>query len=258
MVVFFITYKKKWFTLNLDKEKNMNMDQFFPSASDLAQKTAGIPSPKRKLKIPEEDVIIINNAINELDESSLKTEDLYEIFYDWQTKKTLTLKRLFLSTSVLVASATWIDIDYTNLSIFGLEVAEGSPKNFIVFILTIIILSGLFFQISRWIDTSIRKSKVTYITSALSNLDKEYNNITRVMERNKIESFNELYYDFRSALNSPGHNAIDVFRAVKFYKKNLTKARAGLSFITVSEYSIIYGVALFAAIVLVKELIYMN
>src|SRR5690606_24726283 len=73
-------------------------------------------APRRELHIRDDDEKIIDDAIEELDRSSLKTDDLYEVFSDWQTKKTLTSKRIFVSTSIIVAAAAWIGIDYTELT----------------------------------------------------------------------------------------------------------------------------------------------
>ena len=52
-------------------------------------------APRRELDIHHEDDEIIYKAIEELDRSSLKAEDVYDVFNDWQTKKTLTSKRVF-------------------------------------------------------------------------------------------------------------------------------------------------------------------
>ena len=67
------------------------------------------------------------------------------------------------------------------------------------------------------------------------------------MERHRVESFRKLYYDFKSAIeNASRHNAIDVFRAIKFYRKNLSKAGMGLSYVTKFEQIIIYTFATYA------------
>ncbi len=218
----------------------------------------GIPNfgePKRELDIQGEDEGVINESIKELEKSNLKTEDLFKVFSDWQTKKTLTSKRIFISTSVLVASAAWIGIDYTDLTFFGVKVANGSPDRFIAFILLSIVISGIFYEFSRLIDASVRQAKINHINGDLNGLVKPISTIDGVMDRNDIESFSDLYYDFRSSLSGGGHDAINVYRAVKFYENNLSKAGLGLTVVTVMEHALTYSIAVFSLVVLTKQLV---
>lgn len=212
-------------------------------------------APRRELKIDQEDEQIIENAIKELERSNLKTDDLYGMFSDWQTKKTLTSKRIFVSTSILVAAATWIEIDYTELSFFGLKVASGSADRFIIFVLISIIVSGIFYEISRRIDSSVQNSKIKHINGDLKSFIKPIQALDGAMKRNNIENFVDLYFDFRSSLVSTQHDAIDVYRAVKFYRENLSRAGIGLNFITLAEHIIVYSIAAIALFSLAKQLV---
>ena len=200
--------------------------------------------------------IIVDSSIHKLDKSSLKIDDLYEVFNDWQTKRTLTSKRVFISTSVLVTSAAWIGVDYTDLSFFGLKVSNGSPVKFLIFVLLSIIASGIFYEISKQIDKTVRRAKVNHVSNDLKGLLEPINAIDEVMKRNEIDSFNDLYYDFRSSsLSAGGHDGIDVYRAVKFYKKNLSRAGIGLSIVTILENFVVYSVAVFSIVALVMQLV---
>lgn len=210
--------------------------------------------PRRELNIHGEDETIIDGAIEELDKSNLKTEDLFEVFSDWQTKKTLTAKRIFVSTSILVAAAAWIGIDYTDLSLFGLKVANGSPDKFITFILLSIVVSGIFYEFSRRIDASVRKARINNINNDLKSLVQPIGAIDEAMKRNSIDDFSDLYFDFRSPISSGRHDAIDVYRAVKFYQKNLSKAGFGLTVVTIMEHTVTYAIAVFAVAVLAMQL----
>lgn len=218
----------------------------------------GIPdptAPRRALNIDKEDEEIIYSAINELDRSDLKAEDLYEVFSDWQTKKTLTSKRIFISTSILVAAAAWIGIDYTELSFFGLEVANGSPDRFIIFLLISIFASGVFYEFSRRIDSSVRNARIKHINNDLKSLVQPIEYVDDAMERNNVDDFVDLYFDFRSSLDSARHDAIDVYRAVKFYKNNLSRAGVGLNIVTLSEHLIVYSTSAVAIFSLARQLL---
>ena len=211
---------------------------------------------RRELELHEGDEIIVDSSIHKLDKSSLKIDDLYEVFNDWQTKRTLTSKRVFISTSVLVTSAAWIGVDYTDLSFFGLKVSNGSPVKFLIFVLLSIIASGIFYEISKQIDKTVRRAKVNHVSNDLKGLLEPINAIDEVMKRNEIDSFNDLYYDFRSSsLSAGGHDGIDVYRAVKFYKKNLSRAGIGLSIVTILENFVVYSVAVFSIVALVMQLV---
>lgn len=212
-------------------------------------------APRRELDIREEDEKIIDEAIEKLDRSNLKTEDLYDVFSDWQTKKTLTSKRIFVSTATLVAAADWIGIDYTALSFFGLKVANGSPERFTIFVLISILASGIFYEFSRRIDVSVRNARIKSVNSDLKDLVSPIESIDGAMERNNINDFVDLYYDFRSSLRATKHDAIDVYRAVKFYKHNLSLAGIGLSVVTLSEHIIVYSISAIALFSLTRQLV---
>jgi len=63
-------------------------------------------APPREIELSAEDINIANKSITQLDKSALNKDDLFKIFSDWQTKKTLTSKRVLVSTSMLVVSAS--------------------------------------------------------------------------------------------------------------------------------------------------------
>jgi len=230
----------------------MNINNLISDMS--APRIPDLNEPRRELKIHGEDEQIIDDAIEELDRSNLKTEDLYEVFSDWQTKKTLTSKRIFVSTSILVAAAAWIGIDYTELSFFGLKVANGSPERFIIFVLISIFASGVFYEFSRRIDSSVRNAKIKHINNDLGNLLNPVQALDGAMERNNIDDFVDLYFDFRSSLSSSRHDAVDVYRAVKFYRENLAPAGIGLNLVTLAEHLIVYSIAAIALFSLTKQL----
>lgn len=215
-------------------------------------KVADPTAPRREIDLQEGDEKIVYESIDKLDKSRLNTEDLFEVFNDWQTKKTLTSKRIWVSTSLLVAAASWIGVDYTELTLFGLKLSNGNPERLIAFILILIILSGIFYEVSRRIDSSVRNAKISHISRDLKELREPMRAIREVMDRNNISSFSDLYYDFKSSLVvNNKHNAVDVFRAINFYDKNLTGAGKGLNLVTIAEQLVIYLIAAYAIVALV-------
>jgi len=225
---------------------HMDIDKI---TSGLAMPRVADPTaPRREIDLQDGDEKIVHESISKLDKSRLDTEELFEVFDDWQTKKTLTSKRIFLSTSLLVSAASWVGVNYTELTLFGLKLSNGNPERLIIFILISIIMSGIFYEISRQIDSSVRKAKVAHINRDLKELRGPMRAIREVMERNNISSFSDLYYDFRSSLLNANvkHNAIDVFRAINFYDKNLSGAGKGLSLVTMAEQLLIYLIAVYA------------
>ena len=232
----------------------MSIDKLIPGMS--MARAYNPLAPRRELNIHDGDEDVINSSIEKLDKSSLKVEDLYEVFNDWQTKRTLTSKRVFVSTSIIVASAAWIGVDYTDLSFFGLKVAYGSPVRFVIFVFLSILASGFFYEFSRRIDSSVRNAKIKHINSDLKGLMEPVKAIDEVMRRNNISSFKDLYFDFRSSVPSVSqHNAVDVYRAVKFYGNNLSNAGVGLSIVAILEQVIVYSVAVFSLAALASQLI---
>jgi len=199
-------------------------------------------APRREIDLQDGDEKIVHESIAKLDKSRLDTDELFEVFNDWQTKKTLTSKRIFVSTSLLVSAASWVGVNYTELTLFGLKLSNGNPERLIIFILISIIMSGIFYEVSRRIDSSVRKAKISHINRDLKELREPMRAIREVMERNNVSSFSDLYYDFRSSLLNANakHDAIDVFRAIDFYDKNLSGAGKGLNLVTMAEQLLIY------------------
>lgn len=211
-------------------------------------------APPREIDLSDEDVVTFNESIAILEKSSSKKERLFDIFDDWQTKRTLTTKRIFVSTSIIVVAASWIGIDYTDLSFFGLKIASGSPQRFIIFILMTILFSGLFYEVSRRIDLSVRKAKIKNVSQDLKVLKEPVEDIDLVMERNNISSFSDLFFDFQT-LGSSDRNAIDAFNAVKFYQKYLLVANQRFNVLAVIELVIIYLIAGSACVALLYSLL---
>lgn len=210
--------------------------------------------PDREIEMSKEDESLADDSIRKLDESSLDTKDLFDVFDDWQTKRTLTSKRVFVSTSVLVSSASWVGIDYTKLAFFGMKVADGAPIKFLLFIISVIVLSGAFYELSRRVDLSVRRAKIAHVDRDLKELIEPCNKIKEIMKRNNIGSIVDLYFDFRSAIsNGSKHNAIDVFRAIEFYQEHLSRAGVGLRVVTMGEQAIIYLVAAYAVVALINS-----
>ena len=124
-----------------------------------------------------------------------------------------------------------------------------------IFVLLSICVSGVFYEFARRIDSSVRNARIRYINSDLKSFVKPIEAIDGAMARNNIDDFVDLYFDFRSSLSSSQHDAIDVYRAVKFYQKNLSRAGFGLSLVIITENLIIYLVAAGALFSLVKQLV---
>ncbi|GGB93438.1 hypothetical protein GCM10011352_19390 [Marinobacterium zhoushanense] len=240
----------------------MDLDGIFPNNSFPQLASISAPSfpdphaPRREIDLSDDDESIVENSIAKLDKSSLDTDGLFEIFSDWQTKKTLTSKRVFLSTSLLVAAATWIGVDYTDLTLFGLKLASGNHEKLIIFVLLSIVSSGIFYEMSRRIDSSVRRAKISHINRDIKVLKESVKAIEDVMKRNNIPSFVDLYFDFRSSMTAASqHDAIDVFRAINFYNKNLSKAGSGLNIVIIVEEVLIYSIAAYAVIALLLSIL---
>lgn len=213
-------------------------------------------APKREIELSTEDIDTVHKSIDKLDKSGLNKDDLFEIFSDWQTKKTLTSKRIFVSTSILVVSASWIGVDFTELTVFGLKVANGSPSRFVAFVLISIIMSGIFYEASRRIDGAVRKARIIRASQDIDELKEPVEAVKKVIEQNDIKSFNKLYYDFKSSTMAANqHDAIDVYNAVRFYFNHLSTAGVRLNAISVAEQFIIYSIAFHAVVVLVWALL---
>lgn len=207
---------------------------------------SGITEPSRKIKLSPGDEVTVYKAIQYLNQSKIRKRDVFKIFNDWQTQKTLTSKRIFVSSSLLVSAAAFIGVDYTELSLFGLKVSNGSPLKFLIFILISIVVSGVFYEVSRRIDISVRNAQVANIEKSILLLKEHVESLIRVMDKNEISSFKKLYNDFKpnNLLSPTVHDETESFDTVKFYQTHLVTAGKGLNVVVVAEQVIIYLIAI--------------
>ncbi len=218
-----------------------------PSLPDLS-------SPKREIEMSAGDEAQVFESLSALEEAHIDTDSLFSLFDDFQSKRTLTTKRLFLSFSMVVVAATWIQVDYSEMAFLGLKVATGSPWRFILFLALTIIVTGAFFEFSRRIDAAVQNAKLLHISADLQELRAVVEQLEEIMRRYGVESFGRLASDFKppSAVGGPSPEL--AFNAIRFFYQNLSRARSGQGLLGIAELVAVYGVAFFAVMSLTVAL----
>lgn len=201
--------------------------------------------PPHKLPLSDDDRNRAETALEQLDQSGLETRQVFELFQDWQSRRTLLSKRLLASASVIVAAVIWVGMDLSNLTFLGVKVQDGSLGRFVVFLGGFIVLSGVYFESSRRIDRNVQRAQIHRIADDLEKLVPVVDQLDEMANRYEVESGEDLLDDCRSRHRVEFGDA-KAYDAVKFYKKQLKGAGVGQSILEVVEILGIYVLAAYA------------
>lgn len=180
-------------------------------------------APKREINLSETDELTVQDALASLGRASSKTEKLFDVFAEWQSRRTYTMRRVLITSILVILVSAWVGVDYKEISILGLQVSNGNMQHFLIFLIAAVLASAVVYAASIGIDLTVRKAKIGYVSSEMKSLKACVATIDDILHRNEVDSFSDLYFDFVSALQNPGrHDAIDAYRAVKFYSERLS------------------------------------
>lgn len=198
-----------------------------------------------KIPLSEEDRSRVESAMEQLSQSGLDVQRVFDLFQDWQSRRTLLAKRFFGSSAVIVGAVMWVGMDLSKFSFLGVTVEDGSLTRFIMFLLAFIVVSGVFFESSRRIDRRVQRANVARVRDELVNLGPVVDQLDEMAARYDIESVDDLLYDSREGIGTMTSD-IDAYDAVKFYQSHLKGAGVGLSLIERAELLAVYALALYA------------
>lgn len=207
-----------------------------------------LKDPPREIRLSNEDEQIVQQSIDALGRTGLETKLLFDIVQDWQTRRTVTAKRLFASASVVIAAVIWVGADFDKLSFFGFQVGEGSLFRFVAFLSSFIVVTGFMFEFSRRIDLSVRTARISLMEKELRDAGNTVDRVDEIVHRYKVRSANYLLRDFRRHIvrDAPDFSAIHAYDAVKLYREHLKGAGLGLRLIEKIEWVSLYLIAAYA------------
>jgi len=202
-------------------------------------------APSRQIKLSDADEQAAYTARKALSEFGLTIDQVFKVFRDWQSRQTVTAKRLLASSAMIFAAMTWIEMDLSEISFFGLEVSSTGAAKFSIFASAFIIVSGIMFEWCRRIDLAVRRANIEILRKNLQAGEKMVAELDALVARCKISSVDELFDDFRERL-TVDISDIQSYDAIRFYKTYLKRAGTGLRIVESAELLIVYPVAAYA------------
>lgn len=107
-------------------------------------------------------------------DSKVSLDDILDILREWETRATLTAKKLFTTTALILAAAFIIQLDYSELGIAGISNANAANRT--TFILAMILLStGFAFWWHRSIDLKMRSWRTSIIKDRMEVIGEALN-----------------------------------------------------------------------------------
>ena len=199
----------------------------------------------RKFKISNEEVEIVELSYTKFSRSSIETEKLFDLFKEWQTLKTRSLKRFVISLSFLLTFAWILSIDITDIEPLGLNVPGANQALFLISILVIHVTTFIFYRVQRSVDLNINKAKISLIKEELEELLTISDVLDKIIEEERAPSIRELIKDVKGSYGTNRLNkALKMYKAVSFFKNKLQKEQTKRGTIEILETVVIYGLAI--------------
>lgn len=238
----------------LSEKQKKSFKSKFGSMHKAAMGIAATPTPTmpdaapREIDLSTDDAKVVYESIDTLKNAAVQPREMVDIFDHWQSPRTTALKKLFISTSMIVGFSLWIGVQLNQISLLGFELGEGSVTRFIIFLTSLIFVSGFAYEISRRVDLAVMKAKIPINTEDIGSCIKAAENIDDVVKRNDIKSASALLRDFRSGGLVADYDYSDIksYKAVNFFKTHLEGASITSKSLELVEIAGTYLLAIFA------------
>ncbi len=201
----------------------------------------------RRYNISDEEVKIVEQAYNKFSRSTLETEKLFDLFKEWQSLKTRSLKRFTISLSFLLTFAWIVKIDITDIEPLGLNISGADQVLFLIILAIIHIATFVLYRVQRSIDLNINKAEISLFEEELKELLKISSTLGKIIEEERAPSIRKLIHDVKGAYGTNSINdVLKLNKALSFFKDKLQKQQTKRDAIEILETVVIYGLAIAA------------
>jgi hypothetical protein len=201
----------------------------------------------RKYKISDKEAETVEEAYNKFGRTSIETEKLFDLFKEWQSLKTRSLKRFVISLSFLLTFAWIVNIDITDIKPLGLNVSEADQALFLIALLIIHTAAFVFYRVQRSIDLNINKAEISLFEEELKELLKISIILDKIINEKRAPSIQALINDVKGHYGTNNLSKVQkMYKAVSFFKKRLQREQHKRDIIEKLETILIYGLAITA------------
>ena len=113
--------------------------------------------------LSESELSSIDGPLRHFGELPNLHSDLNETINAWETARTRSPKRLYITISAIILIAFISGIEFSSLPFLGLSTGSGNVVNFSICLWVVLLISGMLYQINRTIDLEYRNGKIALI-----------------------------------------------------------------------------------------------
>ncbi|MDZ7767206.1 MAG: hypothetical protein U5K00_22800 [Melioribacteraceae bacterium] len=128
-------------------------------------------------------------AYRKLGQTNIDEEKPFELFKEWQSRKTRSIKRFVLSLSFLLTFAWIVNINIYEIQPLGLNVSEVNEKRFLGFLLVIHVVTFIYYRVQRSIDLNIKKARISLFEEDLNELINHSDFFENLISKGKGKTF---------------------------------------------------------------------
>lgn len=178
-----------------------------------------------KLNLSRSEIRDIKIVIRKFGNSNLKTEQLFDLFIDWQSSKTRSLKRFVLTFTFLLTMALILGVDITKIEPFGINVADVNKTYFLHSLLVVHIFTFIYFRVQRSVDLNVKKARISFFEMDLNEFIKLTDIVDEIIEASKAPNLSYLITEVTgtSVLRRRDEKVNSVYKAISFFKDKLRK-----------------------------------
>lgn len=186
---------------------------------------ADMGGPPRKISLTVGEANKVRKIKKKFDGLDFQIETLFDLFNDWQSSKTKSVKRFVISVSFLLTMAliAGANIVY-DIEVLRVPISNGHEEGFLIALLVIHFSAFLYYIYLRAIDLSVQKAKIDTIEDDLEECKVLVREIDKIIAKNNISSVGYLFNDFTSPMMGAHSTDKQVYEAVKFYDEKLKQS----------------------------------
>ncbi|MDZ7717755.1 MAG: hypothetical protein U5K72_02905 [Balneolaceae bacterium] len=182
----------------------------------------------RTLDLSDDEVKVAQEVFQKFNQSNLEAKRLFDLFKEWQTLKTRSLKRFVLSLSFLLTISWLINVDITDIKPLGINVSGADETLFLISLLIIHVVTFIYYRVQRSIDLNVNEAEISLFEEELSQFIELSDFIDEIIKEGRAKSLRDLMNDVHGSIRLSGRmpKVQDVYNAVIFFKNRLRQEQA--------------------------------
>lgn len=183
-------------------------------------------SDVNKYRLNNDEENLAKESYQKFGNSNLEVDKLFDLFLDWQSSKTRSLKRFVLSFSFLVVFIFIVDLDITSIAPFGANIEDANRDKLFITLAIVHTIVFFYYLFQRYVDKKVMDAQISLFDEELNKLLPIYQSIEHILEKNSIPSFKALINNTQGPATTKLHQAEKSFNTLSFFSKKLESENA--------------------------------